>query len=308
MARGHSARGHVAAPAPAPCSRACSARRGWCASGRRDGPARDSRCSTACSARRRCWRWPDRGRARRTDDLGAAAAVVGELAQRPDVDALVGCRPAAAASPRPPVPGIVGPCGHGLPRPRPPPAGTERASAAAAASTGGVERGRPKRRLGTDRRCPRRRRALRCRGSSASARRTEVRLLVSLPSDTMRMAFLRCAPPCDIGTASATASYIAVPPAGLMRASRRLTSCFSVVQSCTSCGAGAEADQEHVVVGRQQLEQEAVERLPRRLHLLAGHAAAGVERDAQADRHALGAEVRDLLRACCRRRRRSPPG
>ena len=65
---------------------------------------------------------------------------------------------------------------------------------------------------------------------------TEVRELVSLPSDTISTAFFRWAPPCEIGTASATASYIAVPPAGLMRASRRLTSSFSAVQSCTSCG------------------------------------------------------------------------
>ena len=46
---------------------------------------------------------------------------------------------------------------------------------------------------------------------------TPTRLLVSLPSEMITTAFLRFCPPCAIGTASATASYIAVPPFGLTR-------------------------------------------------------------------------------------------
>ena len=40
------------------------------------------------------------------------------------------------------------------------------------------------------------------------------RLLVSLPSEMITTAFLRFCPLCAIGTASTTASYIAVPPFG----------------------------------------------------------------------------------------------
>jgi hypothetical protein len=43
---------------------------------------------------------------------------------------------------------------------------------------------------------------------------TLARLLVSLPSEMITIAFLRFCPLCAIGTASAAASYIAVPPFG----------------------------------------------------------------------------------------------
>ncbi len=56
-----------------------------------------------------------------------------------------------------------------------------------------------------------------------------------------------------------------------------------------------ESIEEHFVVSIEQLEEETIERLPRRHPLLALHAAARVDDETQADRHALAVEVRDLL-------------
>ena len=56
-----------------------------------------------------------------------------------------------------------------------------------------------------------------------------------------------------------------------------------------------EAIEEHFVLGIEQIDEKRVERVARGVHLLAVHAAAGVERDAEADGDALGAEVRDRL-------------
>ena len=58
-------------------------------------------------------------------------------------------------------------------------------------------------------------------------------------------------------------------------------------------GPVVEAVEEHLVVFAEQLEEETLQRLFRGDHLLAFHAAAGVEDDAEADRHAFGGEVRD---------------
>ena len=55
---------------------------------------------------------------------------------------------------------------------------------------------------------------------------------------------------------------------------------------------GTEAIQEKLVLRVGQLLQEAVDGVARRLPLLALHAAAGIEDDAETDRRALGAEVR----------------
>ena len=63
-----------------------------------------------------------------------------------------------------------------------------------------------------------------------------VSLFVSLPSEINTMAFLRFWPVCAIGTASASASYIAVPPPAVMRPTTRLRRLRSVVQSCSSSG------------------------------------------------------------------------
>ena len=60
-------------------------------------------------------------------------------------------------------------------------------------------------------------------------------------------------------------------------------------------GVGAEPDEEHLVIGVQQVEQESLERRLRVRELVARHAAAGVEHDAEAYRHALCVEVRDRL-------------
>ena len=52
-------------------------------------------------------------------------------------------------------------------------------------------------------------------------------------------------------------------------------------------GPVVEPVEEHLVVVAEQLEEEPLQRLPGGDHLLAFHAAAGVEHDAEADRHAL---------------------
>ena len=60
--------------------------------------------------------------------------------------------------------------------------------------------------------------------------------------------------------------------------------------------AGAEAIQEELVELVVHQAEEAIDRVHRRRPLLAGHAAAGVDDDAEADRRAIGAEVRHLNR------------
>ena len=60
-------------------------------------------------------------------------------------------------------------------------------------------------------------------------------------------------------------------------------------------GAIGEAEEEDLVLGLQQVVEEAIERRLRGTELLARHAAADVEHDAEAHGHALAAEVRDLL-------------
>src|SRR4051812_4531346 len=57
-----------------------------------------------------------------------------------------------------------------------------------------------------------------------------------------------------------------------------------------------EAVEEHFVFGIEQLDEKTIERLARREHLVAVHAAARIEDDAEADRDAFGAEVRHRLR------------
>ena len=75
---------------------------------------------------------------------------------------------------------------------------------------------------------------------------TPTRLLVSLPSEMMTIAFLRFCPLCAIGTASATASYIAVPPFGWTRLiTRRCVAIGRPVRD--QVGAAAEAIQEELV-------------------------------------------------------------
>ena len=60
-------------------------------------------------------------------------------------------------------------------------------------------------------------------------------------------------------------------------------------------GLVVEAIQKHFVVGPEQLEEKAIERLPGRDPFLAFHAAARVDDEPQAHRYALVVEVRDLL-------------
>jgi hypothetical protein len=61
-------------------------------------------------------------------------------------------------------------------------------------------------------------------------------------------------------------------------------------------GCVVEAIEEHFVFWSQQIEEEPIERRAGGRDLRARHAAARVEDDAEADRDALGAEVRDVYR------------
>ena len=91
------------------------------------------------------------------------------------------------------------------------------------------------------------------------------------------------------------ASYSAVPPFAVTRLTARLIARRSVVQSWTSAGLVGELQEEQLVVGTEQVVDEAVDRRPRGRHLVGGHAAARVEGDAEAHRHPFVAEVGDLL-------------
>ena len=125
--------------------------------------------------------------------------------------------------------------------------------------------------------------------------RIVARLFVSFPSEITTIAFFRWRPVCASGTADATASYSDVAPRGRIRASPVAIRSRSVVQVFDELGLIVEAIQEHFVVSIEQLEEEAIERLPRRHPFLALHAAARVDDEPEADRHALAVEVRDLL-------------
>src|SRR6185436_16286220 len=60
-------------------------------------------------------------------------------------------------------------------------------------------------------------------------------------------------------------------------------------------GTVVEAVQKDLIPFVEQLEEEPVQGSPRRANLLAGHAAAGIEDDAETDRHTLGIEIRQRL-------------
>ena len=120
-------------------------------------------------------------------------------------------------------------------------------------------------------------------------------LEVSFPSEMMTSAFFWFRPRAAIGTASDTASYNAVPPSGMIRSSTRDKDDLVRRPPLQQHRRVAEAIDEHLVAFVEEIRQEAIERAAGRLNLFAGHAAAGVERDAEADRHSFGAELRDGL-------------
>ena len=61
-------------------------------------------------------------------------------------------------------------------------------------------------------------------------------------------------------------------------------------------GPAVEAIEKHFVLRAEQIDEKAIERGLRGDDLFADHAAARVERDPEAHRHAIGVELRDLLR------------
>ena len=138
--------------------------------------------------------------------------------------------------------------------------------------------------------------ALRVSRINCFTAKMSVRLLVSLPSEMMTHRLLavvsllreaarprrrRRTAPCRRAAGSARATSLI----------RRL----SRVQPFDQLRRVVEPVEEHLVVRIDQLEEEAIERLARGVHLVAVHAAAGVEDDAEADRDALGVEMRHRL-------------
>ena len=119
--------------------------------------------------------------------------------------------------------------------------------------------------------------------------------LVSLPSEITTSARLRLCPRCASGIASATVSYIAVPPARHDAPERRRHPLAIRRPPLLENRLTAEAVEEELVVRIQQVGQEVIERLLRVLEFLTSHAAARVERNAKTDRHTFGAEMRDGL-------------
>ena len=86
-----------------------------------------------------------------------------------------------------------------------------------------------------------------------------------------------------------------MPPSGRTRPSSSLI--FAAVRrpALDEVRRVFEAVEEELVVRAEQIDQEPIQRR-RAASFSSPHAAAGVEHDPEADRHALGAEVRDLNR------------
>ena len=103
------------------------------------------------------------------------------------------------------------------------------------------------------------------------------------------------------------ASYIAVPPRGEMRRHGAAETRAVGRPALHERRVVAEAIHEDLIVLLEQIEQEPIERRHGMVPLLAFHAAARVDHEAEADRHTFGAEVRHVLRAPRLRRRRSLP-
>ena len=116
---------------------------------------------------------------------------------------------------------------------------------------------------------------------------TEMLLFVSLPSEMIRSAFFVCRPESAIATASATASYNAVPPQGAMRATARLTVAGPGLHDVGPVG---EPQDEDLAVFAEQVADEPVDRGSRGRHLVRRHAPTGVERYPETDGDALIAE------------------
>ena len=141
-----------------------------------------------------------------------------------------------------------------------------------------------------------------CRSSPISTR-----LFVSFPSEMTRIAFLGCLPMLAMGTASATASYIAVPPAGLTRATALLMARSVGRPPLHQVRAVRELEKEQLVVCAEEIVNEPVDRRPGRRHLVRRHAAARVEHEPEADGHAVAAEVARPPAARRPRKQRSLP-
>ncbi len=123
-----------------------------------------------------------------------------------------------------------------------------------------------------------------------------MRLFVSFPSDIRTSAFLRFCPACAIGTASATPSYIAVPPLGRTRASARLNAIAVVGPFVHQLRVGAEPLDEELVLLIRKAGEETIDRLERGHHFSPAMLPLVSSDDSETHRDALGTEVRDLDR------------
>ena len=147
------------------------------------------------------------------------------------------------------------------------------------------------------RRCRSRRPAPRSRASAAARRRRAIRLLVSLPSEMTTSAFLRRVPRLRqrhrLGD-----RVVDRGAADRLHGAERAADCATILRPAL-----------HQLRTRSRSDRGTLRRCgPSRSNrkrfsaalrgddLLADHAAAGVERDAEAHRHALGIELRDRLR------------
>ena len=120
-------------------------------------------------------------------------------------------------------------------------------------------------------------------------------LLVSLPSEMTSSAFFLWRPLCASGIASRHGVVHRGPAAREQPAQLRAHPRAVFRPPLNELRVRIEAIEEHLVLGSEQLEQEAIERLARGEHFFTVHAAARIEHDAQADGNALAVEVGDLL-------------
>ena len=124
---------------------------------------------------------------------------------------------------------------------------------------------------------------------------TAVELFVSLPSEITTIAFLRFRP--AVGQRDGFGQRVVHRGAAARNdAAHRSTQSGTIGRPVLEQERiAAELIEEHLILRAQQFQEKAVERAARVVPFFSGHAAAGVDDQAQADRHTLVAEVRDLL-------------
>ena len=121
-------------------------------------------------------------------------------------------------------------------------------------------------------------------------------LAVSLPSESTTSAFFRC---CPVAVRRTACSDCVVHRRGAVGRDTAQGSAEQLPIGRPALHENrtiVEAIQKDFILCIEQIVEKSIERISGRPDSLPGHAAARVERDSKADRHALGAEVRDRLR------------